>query len=100
MTTPIVFDGRNLFDPETMAKLGFHYHSIGRASVNRAELNCAPLWRLDPLELSRLIVRSANGARANNLPTPILARLLRSQRSRLRRIAPSPPNFFMESCAT
>jgi UDPglucose 6-dehydrogenase len=33
MTTPIVFDGRNLFDPETMAKLGFHYHSIGRASV-------------------------------------------------------------------
>jgi len=33
MTTPIVFDGRNLFDPQTMAKLGFHYHSIGRASV-------------------------------------------------------------------
>jgi UDPglucose 6-dehydrogenase len=33
MTTPIVFDGRNLFDPVTMAKLGFRYHSIGRASV-------------------------------------------------------------------
>jgi len=33
MTTSIVFDGRNLFDPETMRKLGFHYHSIGRASV-------------------------------------------------------------------
>jgi UDPglucose 6-dehydrogenase len=33
MTTPIVFDGRNLFDPGTMAKLGFRYHSIGRASV-------------------------------------------------------------------
>ena len=33
MTTPIVFDGRNLFDPETMRKLGIHYHSIGRASV-------------------------------------------------------------------
>src|SRR5205085_1721297 len=33
MTTAIVFDGRNLFDPETMRKLGFHYHSIGRASV-------------------------------------------------------------------
>src|ERR1700675_2355015 len=30
MTTPIIFDGRNLFDPETMTKLGFHYHSIGR----------------------------------------------------------------------
>src|ERR1700674_543627 len=33
MTTPIVFDGRNLFDPETMGQLGFRYHSIGRASV-------------------------------------------------------------------
>ncbi len=33
MTTPIVFDGRNLFDPETMAQLGFHYYSIGRTRV-------------------------------------------------------------------
>jgi UDPglucose 6-dehydrogenase len=34
MTTPIVFDGRNLLDPLTMGRLGFHYHSIGRVSVN------------------------------------------------------------------
>jgi UDPglucose 6-dehydrogenase len=33
MTTPIVFDGRNLFNPETMRQLGFHYHSIGRTPV-------------------------------------------------------------------
>jgi len=33
MRTPIVFDGRNLLDPETMIHLGFHYHSIGRPSV-------------------------------------------------------------------
>ena len=33
MTTPIVFDGRNVFDPKTMEQLGFHYHSIGRASA-------------------------------------------------------------------
>jgi UDPglucose 6-dehydrogenase len=33
MQTPIVFDGRNLLDPETMRQLGFHYYSIGRASV-------------------------------------------------------------------
>ena len=33
MQTPIVFDGRNLFDPETMRQFGFHYYSIGRASV-------------------------------------------------------------------
>jgi UDPglucose 6-dehydrogenase len=33
MTTPIIFDGRNLFNPETMGQLGFHYYSIGRRSV-------------------------------------------------------------------
>jgi UDPglucose 6-dehydrogenase len=33
MTTPIIFDGRNLFDPATMANVGFRYHSIGRAPV-------------------------------------------------------------------
>jgi UDPglucose 6-dehydrogenase len=33
MTTPIIFDGRNLLNPETMGELGFHYHSIGRGSV-------------------------------------------------------------------
>ena len=33
MTTPIVFDGRNLLNPETMGELGFHYYSIGRASI-------------------------------------------------------------------
>src|SRR6266513_473003 len=33
MRTPIVFDGRNLLDPRTMGRLGFHYHSIGRTST-------------------------------------------------------------------
>ena len=33
MTTPIIFDGRNLFNPETMGQLGFYYHSIGRGNV-------------------------------------------------------------------
>jgi UDPglucose 6-dehydrogenase len=33
MTTPIIFDGRNVFDPRTMVELGFHYHSIGRKVV-------------------------------------------------------------------
>jgi UDPglucose 6-dehydrogenase len=36
MRTGIVFDGRNLFDPQTMAQLGFRYHSIGRAPVSPA----------------------------------------------------------------
>jgi UDPglucose 6-dehydrogenase len=31
MQTPILFDGRNFFDPETMKELGFRYYGIGRA---------------------------------------------------------------------
>lgn len=34
MHTPLIFDGRNLFDPETMKELGFIYHGIGRARAN------------------------------------------------------------------
>ncbi len=30
MRSPMVFDGRNLFDPATMEHVGFHYRSVGR----------------------------------------------------------------------
>ena len=30
MHTPLVFDGRNLFDPQTMKELGFIYYGVGR----------------------------------------------------------------------
>jgi UDPglucose 6-dehydrogenase len=33
---PIVIDGRNLYQPAAMAKAGFIYHSIGRASAHPA----------------------------------------------------------------
>jgi len=30
---PVIFDGRNLWEPERMRRLGFEYHSIGRKPV-------------------------------------------------------------------
>jgi UDPglucose 6-dehydrogenase len=33
MRSPVVFDGRNLYEPWAMQRLGFAYHSIGRPSV-------------------------------------------------------------------
>ena len=33
MAQPLVFDGRNLYDPQRMAEFGFEYHSVGRAST-------------------------------------------------------------------
>jgi len=47
MHTPIVFDGRNLLDPNTMSNLGFQYYSIGRplskASRNGHSDSVAPI---------------------------------------------------------
>lgn len=33
MASPVVFDGRNIFDPEQMGELGFDYYSVGRRPV-------------------------------------------------------------------
>jgi UDPglucose 6-dehydrogenase len=33
MRSPIIFDGRNLYDPETIRAHGFTYYSIGRSPV-------------------------------------------------------------------
>jgi len=33
MKRPLIFDGRNIYDPKTMKELGFQYISIGRAPV-------------------------------------------------------------------
>jgi UDPglucose 6-dehydrogenase len=33
MRRPVIFDGRNLWEPERMRRLGFEYHSIGRKPI-------------------------------------------------------------------
>ena len=33
MASPVIFDGRNLYDPQRMRELGFVYYSIGRPAV-------------------------------------------------------------------
>jgi len=37
LTTPVVFDGRNMYNPEKMRELGFTYYSIGRRAVKRVD---------------------------------------------------------------
>ncbi|MCH9002016.1 MAG: UDP-glucose/GDP-mannose dehydrogenase family protein [Planctomycetes bacterium] len=36
MNDPVIFDGRNLYEPAQMQQAGFTYHSIGRAPVSAA----------------------------------------------------------------
>ena len=31
MQSPVIFDGRNIYEPATASAAGFTYHSIGRA---------------------------------------------------------------------
>ena len=35
MRHPVIVDGRNLWDPETMMAKGFHYYSVGRGNYNK-----------------------------------------------------------------
>jgi UDPglucose 6-dehydrogenase len=36
LKAPIIFDGRNMFDPDVMTDAGFEYHGIGRTAQNRS----------------------------------------------------------------
>ena len=36
MRRPLIFDGRNIYEPERMRRLGFEYHSTGRRSIQPA----------------------------------------------------------------
>jgi UDPglucose 6-dehydrogenase len=36
LKAPVIFDGRNLYEPEAMSELGIEYHTIGRRRVSAA----------------------------------------------------------------
>lgn len=33
LSQPLIFDGRNIYDPDVLAQLGFIYHGIGRSNI-------------------------------------------------------------------
>ncbi|QDS96831.1 UDP-glucose dehydrogenase family protein [Adhaeretor mobilis] len=37
MASPVIFDGRNLYEPERMKRRGYTYHSIGRPTVSPSD---------------------------------------------------------------
>ncbi len=53
MARPLILDGRNLWDPDRLRRLGFEYHSIGRASVSpTGKATIAPAPASAPKELA------------------------------------------------
>ncbi|MFA5905879.1 MAG: UDP-glucose/GDP-mannose dehydrogenase family protein [Desulfobacula sp.] len=38
MKQPIIFDGRNQYDPEELSEAGFEYHGIGREKIHSADI--------------------------------------------------------------
>jgi UDPglucose 6-dehydrogenase len=42
LKTPVIFDGRNLYEPGDLARLGFEYHAIGRPMLSAARTAPSP----------------------------------------------------------
>jgi hypothetical protein len=59
MQSPLIVDGRNLLDPETVRRAGFAYEGIGRPSAP-AEKRLVP----QPVPLAGALAPSAAAARA------------------------------------
>jgi UDPglucose 6-dehydrogenase len=44
MNSPVVIDGRNLFNPKQMAAAGFRYYSMGRPPAEPTLSSCPDRW--------------------------------------------------------
>lgn len=53
LKAPVIFDGRNLYDPERMARHGFHYYPMGRGQSCSLPINEASLAQEDGMRLLR-----------------------------------------------
>ena len=53
MARPLILDGRNLWDPDRLRRLGFEYHSIGRAGVSPVGMPAAQVVGLPPAPTER-----------------------------------------------
>jgi UDPglucose 6-dehydrogenase len=42
LKTAVIFDGRNLYEPNDLARLGFEYHAIGRPVVPAGMVTPSP----------------------------------------------------------
>ena len=40
LTEPLIFNGRNLYDPASVAAAGIEYHAIGGPVVKKRERHC------------------------------------------------------------
>ncbi len=37
LKTPVIYDGRNIYDPQVMKEMGFTYRAIGRAAKSNGK---------------------------------------------------------------
>lgn len=59
LRTPLILDGRNLFDPQHMAALGFIYRCVGRPFVAPND-NCILMERELPMHMNRVAASALN----------------------------------------
>ncbi len=70
LSSPIIADGRNMFDPGEMRAAGFNYLSIGRPSVREAASRKAPVFRRQG---KRAMVTGAAGFLGSHMADALLS---------------------------